>query len=79
MSSLCWRNPVRRRHDPRDPDRQALFDVTSEQRGHFTTDQAAKAGYARDMLTYHIQRGIFQRLHRGVYRFLDYASSPATR
>jgi predicted transcriptional regulator of viral defense system len=61
---------------PRHPDRRALFDVASEQRGHFSTDQAAKAGYARDMLTYHDQRGTFQRVHCGVYRLRDYPSSP---
>jgi predicted transcriptional regulator of viral defense system len=58
------------------PDRQALFDVASEQYGYFTADQAARCGYAPDMLTYHVRRGTFQRLHRGVYRFRDYPSSP---
>jgi predicted transcriptional regulator of viral defense system len=28
------------------------------------------------MLTYHVRRGIFQRVHRGVYRFRDYPFSP---
>jgi predicted transcriptional regulator of viral defense system len=58
------------------PDRQALFDIASEQYGYFTADQAARCGYARDMLTYHARRGTFQRVHRGVYRFRDYPSSP---
>ncbi len=58
------------------PDRQALFDVASEQSGYFTADQAARCGYAPDMLTYHVRRGTFQRVHRGVYRFRDYPSSP---
>jgi predicted transcriptional regulator of viral defense system len=60
----------------RGPDRQALFDVASEQYGYFTADQAARCGYAPDMLTYHVRRGTFQRAHRGVYRFRDYPSSP---
>jgi predicted transcriptional regulator of viral defense system len=58
------------------PDRQALFDVASEQYGYFTADQAARCGYAPDMLTYHVSRGTFQRVHRGIYRFRDYPSSP---
>jgi predicted transcriptional regulator of viral defense system len=58
------------------PDRQALFDVASEQYGYFTADQAAWCGYAPDMLTYHVKRGTFQRVHRGIYRFRDYPSSP---
>src|SRR5882672_1087697 len=60
----------------KEPDRQALFDVASEQHGHFTTRQAAKSGYRRDMLAYHAKRGTFQRVHRGVYRFRDYPTSP---
>jgi predicted transcriptional regulator of viral defense system len=60
----------------RSPDRQALFDVASEQYGYFTADQAARCGYAPDMLTYHVKRGTFQRVHRGIYRFRDYPSSP---
>jgi predicted transcriptional regulator of viral defense system len=60
----------------RHPDRQALFDVASEQRGHFTTNQAAQSGYARSMLTYHVQRGTFQRVNRGVYRFREYPTLP---
>src|SRR5262245_4636204 len=58
------------------PDRQALFDVASEQYGYFTAGQAARCGYAPDMLTYHVRRGTFQRVHRGVYRFRDYPSLP---
>jgi predicted transcriptional regulator of viral defense system len=58
------------------PDRQGLFDLASQQYGYFTADQAAQCGYARDMLTYHVRRGTFQRAHRGVYRFRDYPFSP---
>jgi predicted transcriptional regulator of viral defense system len=57
-------------------DRQALFDVASEQYGYFTTDQAARCGYAPDMLSYHVKRGTFQRVYRGVYRLRDYPSAP---
>ncbi|MCC7103951.1 MAG: type IV toxin-antitoxin system AbiEi family antitoxin domain-containing protein [Chloroflexi bacterium] len=60
----------------RGPNRQALFDVASEQDGYFTTNQAARCGYAPDMLTYHVKRGTFQRVYRGVYRFRDYPFSP---
>ncbi len=58
------------------PDRRALFDVASEQHGYFTAEQAAQCGYARDMLTYHVKRGTFQRIHRGIYRFRDFPPSP---
>ncbi|MCC7107426.1 MAG: type IV toxin-antitoxin system AbiEi family antitoxin domain-containing protein [Chloroflexi bacterium] len=59
-----------------DPDRQALFDIASEQHGYFTTEQAVQCGYARNTLTHHVSRGAFQRVSRGVYRFRDYPSSP---
>jgi predicted transcriptional regulator of viral defense system len=58
------------------PDRQALFDIASEQDGYFTAEQAAACGYAPDMLTYHANTGAFRRVYRGVYRFRDYPSSP---
>jgi predicted transcriptional regulator of viral defense system len=58
------------------PDRQALFDIASEQDGYFTAEQAAARGYAPDMLTYHTGTGAFRRVYRGVYRFRDYPSSP---
>lgn len=58
------------------PNRQALFDLASEQDGYFTAEQAAAFGYAPDMLTYHTGTGAFRRVYRGVYRFRDYPSSP---
>ena len=57
------------------PDRQALFDIASEQDGYFTAEQAAACGYAPDLLTYHTRTGAFRRVYRGVYRFRDYPSS----
>jgi predicted transcriptional regulator of viral defense system len=60
----------------RHPNRADLFDVASEQHGYFTAEQATRCGYAPDMLTYHVKQGTFQRVHRGVYRFRDYPSSP---
>src|SRR5688572_7761592 len=46
----------------RRPDRQARFDLASEQYGYFTADQASRCGYAPNLLTYHAKRGSFQRL-----------------
>jgi predicted transcriptional regulator of viral defense system len=62
--------PIRR------PDRPALFDLASEQHGYFTTGQAARCGYAPNLLAYHARRGTFQRVHHGVYRFRDFPFSP---
>lgn len=57
------------------PNRQALFDVASEQHGYFTASQAAGCGYRPNLLTYHVKRGTFQRVHHGVYRFRDFPFS----
>jgi predicted transcriptional regulator of viral defense system len=57
------------------PDRQALFDLASEQYGYFTAGQAARCGYAPNVLAYHARRGTFQRVHHGVYRFRDFPFS----
>ncbi|MCC6178638.1 MAG: type IV toxin-antitoxin system AbiEi family antitoxin domain-containing protein [Chloroflexi bacterium] len=54
-----------------------MFDLASEQYGYFTTAQAARCGYAPDMLTYHVKQGNFRRAHRGMYRFRDFPFSPA--
>lgn len=59
----------------RRPDRQALFDLASEQYGYFTADQASRCGYAPNLLTYHAKHGTLQRVHHGVYRFRDFPSS----
>jgi predicted transcriptional regulator of viral defense system len=60
----------------RRPNRAELFDLASEQHGYFTTAQAARCGYAHDMLTYHVKQENFRRVHRGVYRFRDFPFSP---
>lgn len=59
-----------------EPNAGCLFDIASEQRGHFTRLQASECGYGTDLLTYHTRTGRFERAHRGVYRLRDYPSSP---
>jgi predicted transcriptional regulator of viral defense system len=58
------------------PDRQALFDLASEQSGYFTAGQAARCDYAPNVLAYHAKRDTFRRVHHGVYRFRDFPFSP---
>lgn len=60
----------------RRPNRADLFDLASEQHGYFTTAQAARCGYAPNVLVHHAKRGTFQRVHHGVYRFRDFPFSP---
>lgn len=53
-----------------------LFELASELRGYFTSQQAQAVGYGRDLLAYHTQTGRFIRIQRGLYRLRDYPSSP---
>lgn len=51
--------------------KQALRDLTelaTTQGGYFTAKQAEKAGYDYSHLTYHIDRGNFERIDHGLYR-----------
>jgi predicted transcriptional regulator of viral defense system len=60
----------------RQPDYQCLFEVASEQHGHFTRAQADRCGYRTNLITHLTQSGKFIRVHRGVYRLRDYPSFP---
>jgi len=59
-----------------EPDHSRLFGIASGQQGHFTAEQARGCGFGWDDLSYHVRRGRFIRVHRGVYRFRDYPSGP---
>ncbi len=64
-------------HDISDaPDGRALFSRASEQAGYFTAAQAHAHGYGPQLLSYHAERGRFERVRRGLYRLRDYPSSP---
>ena len=60
----------------RRPDHESLFGVASSQHGHFTAAQARACGFGTDVISYHVQKGRFIRVHRGVYRLRDYPSTP---
>ena len=54
------------------PDRTALYALGASQEGHFTTGQAADAGYSRPLLEHHVAAGRFLRVRRGVYRLVEF-------
>jgi predicted transcriptional regulator of viral defense system len=58
------------------PDHSCLFDVASTQMGYFTTAQARGCGFTWDLLTWHVKKGRYSRIRRGLYRLRDYPSSP---
>ncbi|MBX5490764.1 MAG: type IV toxin-antitoxin system AbiEi family antitoxin domain-containing protein [Chloroflexi bacterium] len=58
------------------PDRARLFEITSEQGGYFTAEQARACGYSWALLSHHMKNGRFVRVRRGRYRYREYPSSP---
>lgn len=58
------------------PDHQALYNIAEQQAGHFTTRQAAEAGFSRERLVEHARTGRFKRIGRGIYRLGQFPSSP---
>ena len=60
-----------RRHS-RKPDWNRLYETASAQEGHFTTRQAAEAGYSSQLLLKHINAGRVTRVRRGIYRLIHF-------
>ena len=62
-------------NDMHGPDYASLYGLASTQAGYFTTAQAREHGVSRRARAHHADRGRFQRVRRGLYRFRDYPSS----
>ena len=58
--------------DPHRPSWDRLFDTALAQEGHFTTEQAADAGYSSQLLNRHLRSGKIRRVRRGVYRVVHF-------
>lgn len=58
-----------------EPDWTTLYALAAVQDGHFTTAQAAEAGYSRPLLDHHVRAGRFVRIQRGIYRLRDFPSA----
>lgn len=57
------------------PSWNRLYEAASGQEGHFTTQQAADAGYSPQLLRKHIQAGRLLRVRRGIYRLVHFPST----
>lgn len=55
-----------------EPHWTTLYALAATQDGHFTTAQAAEAGYSRPLLNHHVKAGRFLRIERGIYRLRDF-------
>ena len=54
------------------PSWDRLYGTASTQSGHFTTQQAAEAGYSSQLLLKHLRAGRVVRLRRGIYRLVHF-------
>lgn len=57
---------------PGKPDWNRLFETAVAQDGHFTTRQAADAGYSSQLLLKHVRAGRVARRQRGIYRLVHF-------
>jgi predicted transcriptional regulator of viral defense system len=57
---------------PERPDWERLFQIAAGQEGHFTTGQAAEAGYSPQLITHHLRAGKIIRVRRGIYRLVHF-------
>ena len=49
-----------------------LYEIAEVQAGHFSTTQAAAAGFSPQLLDKHLRAGRIRRVRRGVYRLVHY-------
>ena len=52
-----------------------LYAIAEAQQGYFTSSQAVKAGYSDYLHPYHVRKGNWERIHRGIYRLSKYPHS----
>jgi predicted transcriptional regulator of viral defense system len=57
---------------PAKPTWDRLYAIAGNQNGHFTTQQAAEAGYSPQLLLKHIRAGRVVRVRRGIYRLVHF-------
>jgi predicted transcriptional regulator of viral defense system len=60
---------------PSAPSWDRLYQTASAQAGHFTTKQAADAGYSTHLLFKHIRAGRVARVRHGVYRLVHFPAA----
>jgi len=58
------------------PNHKHLYLVAENQAGYFTAQQAHSAGFSRERISYYVATGRFSRVQRGVYRLVQFPSSP---
>ncbi len=54
------------------PDLAKLYGLAEAQLGHFTSAQATSAGFSAPLLHHHVGAKRFERVARGIYRFVQF-------
>lgn len=54
------------------PNWDRLYEIATEQEGHFTTAQAGEAGYSSQLLAKYLKGRKVERVRRGIYRIVHY-------
>lgn len=62
-------------HDT-DESRHKLFEIAQAQAGYFASRQAVQAGYSHRLQHYHVQKGHWLRIERGLYRLREFPPTP---
>lgn len=57
------------------PDWNRLYETAATQAGHFTTKQAAEAGYSPQLLVHYLHAERAIRVRRGIYRLVHFPAS----
>jgi predicted transcriptional regulator of viral defense system len=52
-----------------------LYSIAEAQQGYFTSSQAVEAGFSDYLHPYHVRKGNWERIHRGIYRLSKYPHS----
>jgi predicted transcriptional regulator of viral defense system len=52
-----------------------LYSIAEAQQGYFTSSQAVEAGFLDYLHPYHVRKGNWERIHRGIYRLSKYPHS----
>jgi predicted transcriptional regulator of viral defense system len=58
------------------PSFNRLYEIAEQQAGYFTSYQAREAGFSWERLSYYVTTGRFFRVHRGIYRLVQFPASP---
>ena len=72
LESFAHMNPVSTTR----PDHRHLYEIAEQQAGYFTAAQAQAVGFSLPLLSYHTKAGRFDRIRRGIYRFVQFPGSP---